>query len=157
MLLIECNADGCYRHLLHCDQDSTFDFPPTTSLTTSGRGGSPCYSNTAGSLRWSYKTLDTTTDPDTDTRHRTPRVVRPKKNGTRGEDLATTRDKEAGRTRRGEERRRRWGGGRSAGQALWGCVWCGLVAGRTDTACAVDRLHTHTPCFHHIICNVYED
>jgi len=145
VLLIECNADGCYRHLLHCDQDSTFDFPPTTSLTTSGRGGSPCYSNTAGSLRWSYKTLDTTTDPDTDTRHRTPRVVRPKKNGTRGEDLATTRDKEAGRTRRGEERRRRWGGGRSAEQALWGCVWCGLVAGRTDTTCVPLTGCTHTP------------
>ena len=59
-------------------------------------------------------------------------------------------------TRRGEERRRRWGGGRSAEQALWGCVWCGSCR-RSDGhyVCTVDRLHTHTPCLYHIIYNVY--
>ena len=74
---------------------------------------------------------------DTDTRHRTPRVVRPKKNGTRGEDLATTRDKEAGGP----------AGGRSAGGAGEGGeaqsrrfgVVCGVVLSQVGRTLRVYR------------------
>jgi hypothetical protein len=162
VLLIDCDTNGCYRHL-RIDQDSTFDFPPTTSLIKMWRmrkfllfkhgrisaGATPRYQtprarDTGLRDRWGHTwPLAPRADVENPVWSHGPNSCQstPSKRARHTRTEITGRGGPSGGG--GSAAGAGGGGRRRAWQALWGCVWSCLVAGRTDTARAVDRLHTH--------------